>query len=255
MLFTIFIIAFALLASSSLATDSLASGINHAPRIAVGSSASTNWGGYALTGAPGTFNDVKGSWIVPAVTCSGGNQYSSYWVGIDGYDSKTVEQVGTSSDCVGSTPRYYAWYQLYPHNSQTLMLTIHPGDVISARMQYERKNTFTVYLTDVTTGQSVMASDVLTKAARASAEWIFEASSSNGVQSLANFGSVSFGQTYTGVSDTNFAFVNRLFTPIGNTPGVSVHSITLVTSGGVTKATPSALTPDGSSFTGTWQHS
>jgi len=56
---------------------------------------SSNWSGYAVTAGRSTVTDVKGSWIVPPVSCSGSNQYASLWVGIDGYNSSTVEQIGT----------------------------------------------------------------------------------------------------------------------------------------------------------------
>jgi hypothetical protein len=47
---------------------------------------SSNWSGYADTGAKGSVSDVTGSWIVPttmncATTPTG---YSAMWVGIDG---------------------------------------------------------------------------------------------------------------------------------------------------------------------------
>src|ERR1035437_4462946 len=76
---------------------------------------SGNWGGYAVTGTKGSVTDVKASWVVPAIVgnCPSTNQYSSFWVGIDGYSSNTVEQIGTDSDCVNSKPVYYAWYEFY----------------------------------------------------------------------------------------------------------------------------------------------
>src|SRR5690348_12236358 len=61
---------------------------------------STNWSGYAVTGPNGSVSSVQGSWIVPSVTCAKHSAtYSSYWVGIDGFSSGTVEQTGTDSDC------------------------------------------------------------------------------------------------------------------------------------------------------------
>src|ERR1700758_2409666 len=69
---------------------------------------SENWSGYAVTGS--AFTSAHGSWTVPAVNCSQTpNTYSSFWVGIDGYSSSTVEQTGTDSDCSGSSARYDAW--------------------------------------------------------------------------------------------------------------------------------------------------
>ena len=53
----------------------------------------SNWSGYAVTGARNSVSDVKGSWLVPAVhgTCGSTDQYASFWIGIDGYNSNTVE--------------------------------------------------------------------------------------------------------------------------------------------------------------------
>src|SRR5689334_9151091 len=72
---------------------------------------STNWSGYSVTGANGSVNDVKGTWTVPSVVnCTSANQYASFWIGIDGYESNTVEQIGTDSDCQNGSPTYYAWF-------------------------------------------------------------------------------------------------------------------------------------------------
>lgn len=73
-----------------------------------GTASSTNWSGYAVLGS--SFTSAQGSWIVPTANCSGvrGEQYAAFWVGLDGYNSDTVEQTGTLSDCQGKTPSYYA---------------------------------------------------------------------------------------------------------------------------------------------------
>ncbi len=94
-------------------------GVHHrsVPRIRAltdGAATSTNWSGYAVTGPAGSVTDAKGSWIVPSVTCSSAASYSSFWVGIDGFGSNTVEQTGTDSDCQSGSPTYYAWYEFYP---------------------------------------------------------------------------------------------------------------------------------------------
>src|ERR1700719_1590892 len=100
--------------SASPQTDLVVVPRHHAPRRAylgtsprvienVTVSDSTNWSGYAVTGS--SFTSGKGSWIIPTVNCSKTpNTYSSFWVGIDGWTSSTVEQTGTDSDCNGSSP-------------------------------------------------------------------------------------------------------------------------------------------------------
>jgi hypothetical protein len=84
---------------------------------------SYNWSGYAITGSKGSTTDVKGSWVVPAVNCSAAPAgYSAFWVGIDGFSSSSVEQIGTDSDCVSlnghqqGTPTYYAWFEFSTHS-------------------------------------------------------------------------------------------------------------------------------------------
>ena len=59
---------------------------------------STNWSGYAAQASGTTFSDVPGSWVQPAVGCtSRQKQYSSFWVGIDGWGTPDVVQAGISS--------------------------------------------------------------------------------------------------------------------------------------------------------------
>jgi hypothetical protein len=70
---------------------------------------STHWSGDAVDGAADSVTDVAGSWVVPAATGPAGGQkvkalYSSFWVGIDGDNSNTVEQTDTDSDWVNGQP-------------------------------------------------------------------------------------------------------------------------------------------------------
>src|SRR5262245_8525661 len=132
---------------------------------------SSNWGGYAVTGPNGSVSDVKASWIVPPIVgkCPTTNQYASFWVGIDGYSSNTVEQIGTESDCQNGQPVYYAWYEFYPHWAFVIStITIYAGDVISAEVTAGAKGTFTVSLTDQTTGKSFQTSAKMNNANRSS---------------------------------------------------------------------------------------
>src|ERR1700729_713730 len=61
---------------------------------------STNWSGYAATGANGAFSSVSASWKEPTATCSSRSaQYASFWGGLGGFASDSVEHSGTDSDC------------------------------------------------------------------------------------------------------------------------------------------------------------
>ena len=105
---------------------------------------SYNWSGYAVTGSSGAVTDAKGSWTVPTATCAGTpTGYSSFWVGIDGFSSGSVEQTGTDSDCVSlngksGTPTYYAWFEFYPNPSYVIEFSkgVQPGDIMTAEVKY-----------------------------------------------------------------------------------------------------------------------
>jgi len=221
-----------------------------------GTADSTNWSGYAVLGS--SFTSAQGSWTVPTVNCSGvrGDQYAAFWVGIDGYSSSTVEQTGTLSDCVGRTPSYVAWYEFYPAALTEISLAVKPGDHISASVTYVSGSTFSVTITDETTGKSYSTTGSVSGAARSSAEWIAEApccTFSGGILPLADFGTVDFGSDYTGVSGTNYATDSSNSGSISSFGSANYVQITKVGSGTSPQtSTCSALSSDGTSFTCTW---
>ena len=211
---------------------------------------STNWAGYAVTGASGSVTDVKGSWIVPSAT--GKNAYSCNWVGIDGYASSTVEQIGTDSDTDNrGNGVYYAWYEFYPNPAYYVPFTVSPGDKINAEIRNDPvKKISTATITDVTKSKTVTVSKTGTFSC-SSGEWITEAPWSNGVLPLANFGTTSYGNTYTKISGTCSATVNGQTNTIGNFTS-NVNSITMINNKGATKASTLPLSTDGSSFQINW---
>jgi hypothetical protein len=219
-----------------------------------GTVCSTNWSGFAVTGSGAS--DAKGSWTVPSVSCSSKATYSSYWVGIDGYSSNTVEQTGTDSDCSSGHGVYYAWYEFYPNPSvQISSLTVSPGDKISAEVSYSSSTgKFTTTITDGS--HTFSTSGSVSGAARSSAEWIVERPALCRVHcsltSLSNFGTVSLGMDYTGIAGTNYATISGSTGAIGSFGSANIHRITMVNSSGKTLAEPSVLSGDGTSFTETW---
>jgi hypothetical protein len=117
-------------------------------------------------------------------------------VGLDGLGSATVEQVGIEADCAGSTPRYYAWYEMYP-KPVSVAFTVHAGNAVRASVTYKRSaRKFVLMLRDISTGRHFTR--ILKCAAkiclRSSAEVISEApsSSSGGILPLANYRAASF---------------------------------------------------------------
>jgi hypothetical protein len=154
---------------------------------------SANWSGYALH--HGTYRSVSANWVVPKAHCKAGDghDYSSDWVGLDGYGSNSVEQTGTDTDCQGATPRYYAWYEMFPAPSKLIGHTVRPGDHMTASTVFNGGGKFTNKLTDHTRHWTATEHRKLASAKRASAEIIVEApSSQTGELPLANFGSVHF---------------------------------------------------------------
>src|ERR1700736_3194779 len=134
---------------------------------------STNWSGYAAT--TGTYTSVSASWTEPSGICSRGSQYSSFWVGLDGYSSGSVEQTGSDTDCSGGRAVYYAWYEMYPNPSFSYTNTVRPGDHFNASVTYAGSNRFNLFIQDATQGWSHTTTGTLAGAARSSAEVIVEA--------------------------------------------------------------------------------
>ena len=210
-----------------------------------GPRSSTNWAGYAVSG--GTFTDVKGTWVEPAVTCpSFSSSYAAFWVGLGGFlggsGNGGLEQIGTDSDCRFGTPTYTAWYELLPDVSVPISLTVSAGDTVSAEVNTDLTSA-TLTITDVTTGATFTTQETPSVLDATSAEWIAEAPSQClGTDhcvplALANFGTVSF----SGSSTTSNGHV-------GTISDASWVSTPIRLGGRAGAALPAVLTPDGSGF-------
>jgi hypothetical protein len=145
---------------------------------------SLNWSGYAVSTPDVT--SVTGTFTVPEVgppgSIGGLPPNVGAWVGIDGYTSGTVEQtgIGGSWDDATGTATYYAWWEMFPRNSATIKtLKISAGDSITASVTYNGGGSFTLSITDNTTGQSFTKTASAPAggpnvAQRSSAEWVVE---------------------------------------------------------------------------------
>jgi hypothetical protein len=157
---------------------------------------SSNWAGYVATGSNGTFTSASSNWTEPVGHCSGaGGKYAAFWVGLDGYTSPTVEQIGSEVDCTGFFPRYYAWYEVYPGTAVNFTNPVSPGDQFTGTVTYTAPSTFNLVLKDVTKGWTQSVSSTLANAARSSAEVIAEApccTAGGGILPLTDFGTASF---------------------------------------------------------------
>ncbi|MGH3222668.1 MAG: G1 family glutamic endopeptidase [Streptosporangiaceae bacterium] len=138
---------------------------------------SLNWSGYAVTSKK-LFTYVHTTFVQPAITCTGvADQWTSNWSGLDGYNSDSVEQDGTFAHCGGTgnmTPKYEAWYEMYPANSVSVF-AVHPGDIIDSSVSYDTSNgNFTLTISDLSTGKSSGTTATCSTCERTSAEWIVE---------------------------------------------------------------------------------
>jgi hypothetical protein len=257
---------FALLACTAAASVSAGTaaamprlGIEHGPLAGADTTTSTNWAGYAVTHRK-PFASVTGRWVQPLATCSDASPtYSAFWVGLGGFSANSfaVEQTGTLANCVGGTPYYTAWYELYPKPPVMLKLPIQPGDTLSATVSVA-KTTVLVRLKDVTSGQLFTKRLHMAKPDLGSAEWVAEAPSGCDVAGncstlpLTDFGTVDFSHG----SATVKGHKGRISDPTWSETTIELHgdfNDPSHPSQAGANAIPGALGADGGSFAVTWQ--
>ena len=222
----------------------------HARAIgAVTPTKSFNWSGYAATTSTHqAFTKVSGSWTTPSVTCNPEDQITSNWVGLDGFNSSTVEQLGTIGWCFQGTPTYFTWFEMFPAGTVQVGTTLQPGDKIAASVT-RVGTTYTLKLTDSTQPANSFTRTrtcALATCLDTSAEWISERPSfSIGVVPQAHYNAFKI----TNGSQTNSGHTGT----IGAGPGV--NAITMVDATNTYNLnTVSALT-GGNSFSTTWKNS
>jgi hypothetical protein len=215
---------------------------------------SLNWSGYADLAATGSsFTSVRAQWKVPTVTCPStgtGVSAAAFWVGIDGFSSKTVEQDGTISECFGSILIGTAdWWEMYPTNAVQIVSTVSPGDAVVASV-VDKADQYTLKVTDKTSTAgsfNTTQSCGTTACANSSSEWIAEApccSAPNTVYPLPQFTPwrVIGARTVSGgVSGSISKFTH--------------DSITMVNASKAVLAAPTALNSTGTSFGVKWHAS
>ena len=148
----------------------------HAPGNPSRPATSVNWSGYAAAAAKKKFNYVHTRFVQPKVTCTGAPaHFTSNWSGLDGFSTPTVEQDGTFATCGGPahmTPRYVAWYEMFPADSVNVF-QVKPGDLIDSSVRFAAGK-FTLTIADLTSGKKVTKRAACSQCQRASAEWIVE---------------------------------------------------------------------------------
>jgi hypothetical protein len=213
-----------------------------APMAALGRSAnavrSTNWSGYAAHAR--SYKKISASWVQPTAHCTASRTFSSFWVGLDGYTSNSVEQTGSEADCVSGHARYFGWYEMYPAFPVNFSNTVHAGDHFTGSVTFNGSGHYTLVLKDITQGWSHTVHKTRTGAQHSSAEVIAEApSSSSGVLPLTNFGTAHFSN-----AKVNGVAMGR----------ANPTKIIMANSSGRAKVSVSALA-GGTAFSVKWLHS
>jgi Peptidase A4 family len=233
--------AMALTALSAVpAAAAVSAGAPHAAvithRLRAHAGANDNWGGYAVTGS--TYTSVTGDWTVPALNCSATAGDVSFWSGLDGYTSESVEQIGLDAVCTsGSKIEYNPWVEMYPANSIYFTDTVKAGDKMTSSVTTNGSGSFTLTLADPTQGWTKTYTKTLKSAALSSAEVIVEAIGNEDISPCPNFGAVDF----TDVTANGAAFASE---GTVNTTNIERNG-TLITQDG---------TLSGTSFPVTWLH-
>jgi hypothetical protein len=213
---------------------------------------SGNWSGYADI-ACGTcaLRYVAASFTMPSVNCAKSPDGSavSHFVGLDGMNDSTVEQVGVVAQCSGGTASYLAFYEMFP-NAPVAFSGISPGDALFANVFWNAAtNRWQLGLTDLTTGGNIATVQACPSGAschNSSAEVITEApsTSTGSVLPLTDFGQVNYeGIQVTSRNGTHgFMATNSLW---------NNFALDMVNSSGASLATPGPAYA-GQAFQDTW---
>lgn len=207
---------------------------------------SLNWAGYAVTPGSG-ITAVSGTLTVPAAGELPPG-FAASWAGIGGFNTSDLIQAGVSeNDAVGGAllgGQYNAWYEILPAAETQISgctgndpsCAVNPGDKVSVNISNAGGNTWKIALSDA--GHWSWSTSLNYASSGSSAEWIQEAPSLDGLQTLpAEVGTVSFGPTST-------------FTVGGAKKTIAQGNPTLINEGlvAVNLATTSPLAADGQSF-------
>jgi Peptidase A4 family len=222
------------------------SGVNHLISVRGDTADSLNWAGYAVTPGSG-ISAVSGTFTVPSVGVLPPG-FSASWAGIGGYTTSDLIQAGVSENsAVGGEllgGQYDAWYEILPASETPITgcsgdasCTVSAGDQVSVNISNTGGDNWNISLTDA--GKWSWSTTVTYASSESSAEWIQEAPSLEGVQTIpADVGTVAFGPTSS-------------FTEGGSTETIAEGSPTLIDESPLTEvneATTSPLATDGQSF-------
>jgi len=215
---------------------------------------SANWSGYVLLRylnefTPESIRTVWGTWTIPLLQATEKDSFCSIWMGMDGYDSKTMEQIGTAHSYKNGKQENFVWFQLYPDTPYEILdFPIEVGDSISGSIVTARMNGFDMRIFNNTKKCYTKVPMDCTQsfnAKRSSAQWVVEPLTINShPQPLANFGTIKFTECT--------ATVGGYYGSI-NENSMGYHSIAMLTNRSLLNNMPSVLSDDGKSFSIQWK--
>jgi len=157
------------------------------------------WAGYfdANLGAPPVFRSVSAFFKVPPLNCNATpNAGAMQGVSIDGFDGQDMEQAGVQGICNNGVASDFAGWQMMIPGPFMPEFAVNTGDVVRASVTYDLHLTYTLAVTDVTTGQAFAINQkCATTCDNVSAEVITQAVPPHppvGLGVLADFGNVVF---------------------------------------------------------------
>ena len=191
---------------------------------------STNWSGYVA--GTGPFTEANGTFTVPNLeTGTPTSDSLAEWVGIDGSGNSSLIQAGIQESIDPSNPNRFTiqpWWEILPApETDITSVTVNAGDRVTVTIGKISGTGWGITLTDDTNGESFTTDQTYTGPG-ASAEWIVEAPTVSGQQSVL--------APYT---------PDVTFSDLGITPlNTSLTEILMVQSAGQV-STPSAFTSSG----------
>jgi hypothetical protein len=206
---------------------------------------SSNWAGYVDTPASGdSYTSVSASWTVPDISDSFEGSAAAQWVGLGGYSTSDLLQIGTLEYISGGEVCYAVFYEKLPDVAQQIA-DISAGSSITASVSEaeDSSDTWNLTYTVVTASGNTETSTVsvtldssYAEEIGTSAEWISEdpATGNNQLYPMADMGTI----TYTSATVNGDAL---------NASDNTVEPIALVSNNEVLMY-PSSVGADGMSF-------
>src|SRR5437870_4339233 len=153
--------------------------------------------------------------------------------------STDLIQAGTQTMVSGrGGAQYEAWIELLPRSSQPVPLSVSPGDTMTVSITQQGDGRWLIAMRNDTTGRTY-STTVTYASSTSSAEWIQEApSAGRRIIPLDDFGTLQFTKG-SAVKDGKNASIRD----------AGGRAITMIDRTGRALARPSALGPDGASFT------